>query len=130
MRHARIFSQPPHVSPESNLTHKTDPDLNLHWNKIVIISAPFNASNTYQKLYNALIQKLNDPAFLQDTPRITGSLSLDFVAVVPFFEFPPDDRLNLRAHIQPFAQGMLRLIARDVIYGTYHVAALTAFRVI
>ena len=132
---AALTSQPPHLSPDlarRNLTD-TNHDLKLHWTEIGIISNPINASYTYQKLYNAIIQdfqNFTNPAFLNDNPRIRGRLSLSFAALVLFFDFPPVGRLALRVYIQQFAQGMLRLIAIGVIYGTFQVAALTAYGVI
>jgi len=128
-RHAPLTSQHPHVHPalaERNLTHKTDPDLNLHWNKIVIISAPFNASNTHQKLHNASSKTSPTPPSSK-TPHGPGTTYHSASTLRLFFIFSPDDRMALQAYMQHFAHGMLHLIAIGMIYATSHVAALTAF---
>ncbi len=105
-RNDPLTSLLPHPSPaltERNLTHKTDHNLTLHWTKIIMISNPLNASYTFQKLYNGICQKPNNPASLQDTPRTRGRLSIVFAPLRLFSDFLPDDGMDLRAHIQQFA---------------------------
>jgi len=97
-RDARIASKSIQVSSslvERNLSEKINHKLKLIWNEVGVISIPVNASNTYQKLYNGIVQNLNDPAFFEDSTRLTGRFSIGFAALKLFFENLPDNPMDL-----------------------------------
>lgn len=91
---------------------------------LVADSSSQSASTALAKLYTTLIDFLNDPVAVEQARVLTGRLFIGMVTLQILFQPVADDRRDVAATIGRFAQGMMRLLARGVVYGTYHLSVL------
>lgn len=129
-RHEPITSQLSSVSPtltERGISASMGNATHLIWQTVsIVLNAPTAAVIALKRLYNGLLEFLRDPVAVENARVLTGQLYVGMATLTIFFMPVPDERRDLAAVVQRFAQMMLRFLVMGVVYGTYHAAILTA----